>query len=38
MIAVFERCGYPVAVRWDAQGVEVEMDLAARIPVLARAA
>jgi GNAT superfamily N-acetyltransferase len=38
MIAVFERCGYPVAVRWDAQGVEVELDLAARIPALARAA
>ncbi len=38
MIAVFERCGYPVAVRWDAHGVEVEIDLAARIPVLDRAA
>ncbi|MGO9498622.1 MAG: GNAT family N-acetyltransferase [Solirubrobacteraceae bacterium] len=38
MIAVFERCGYPVAVRWDAHGVEVEIDLAARIPVLARVA
>ena len=22
MIAVFERCGYPVAARWDAHGVE----------------
>lgn len=38
MIAVFERCGYPVAVRWDAHGVEVEIDLVARIPALVRAA
>ena len=27
MIAVFERCGYPVEVRWDAHGVEVQIDL-----------
>ena len=25
MIAVFERSGYPVAFRWDAHGVEVEI-------------
>lgn len=38
MIAVFERCGYPVEVRWDSHGIEVEIDLTPRVPALARAA
>jgi RimJ/RimL family protein N-acetyltransferase len=38
MIAVFQRCGHPVELRSDAYGVEVEIDLAQRIPELARAA
>lgn len=38
MITVFERCGYPVAVSWDAHGVEVEIDLTPSAPALARAA
>jgi GNAT superfamily N-acetyltransferase len=38
MIAVFQRCGYPVEVRWDAHGIEVEIDLTPRLPALARAA
>jgi hypothetical protein len=35
---VFERSGYPVEVRWDAHGVEVEIDVTPRVPALARAA
>ena len=38
MIAVFERCGYPVAVRWDGHGAQVEIEVAPRMPVLVRAA
>jgi acetyl-CoA synthetase len=38
MIAVFERSGYPVEVRWRAHGVEVEIDVTPRVPALARAA
>ena len=38
MIAVFERCGYPVEVCWDAHGVEVEIDLTPVAPALAHAA
>ena len=38
MIAVFERCGYPVEVRWDGHGFEVKIDVASRMPALARAA
>ena len=38
MLAVFERSGYPVEVRWDAHGVEVEIDVTPRVLALARAA
>ena len=40
MIAVFERCGYPVAVHSDAHGVEVRIALSSPglAPALARAA
>jgi GNAT superfamily N-acetyltransferase len=38
MIAVFRRCGHPVELRSDAYGVEVEIDIARRLPALARAA
>ena len=38
MIAVFERCGHRVEVRWDTHGVQVEIDLATRVPAVARAA
>jgi len=38
MLAVFERSGYPVEVRWDAHGVEVEIGVTPRVPALARAA
>lgn len=38
MIAVFQRGGYPVEVRWDAHGVEVQIDVTPRMPTLARAA
>lgn len=38
MIAVFQRCGYPVEVRSDAHGFEVEIDLTRRMPALVRVA
>ncbi len=38
MIAVFERCGYPVEVGWDGHGFEVKIDVAPLMPGLARAA
>ncbi len=38
MIAVFERSGYPVEVRSDAHGVEVQIDLTSVAPALAQAA
>jgi hypothetical protein len=38
MISVFERGGYPVGIRSDPHGVEVEIDLAPIAPALARAA
>ena len=38
MIAVFQRSGYPVEVRVDAHGVEVEIDIAPGMTALARAA
>lgn len=33
MITVFERCGYPVEVRWDTHGVEVQIDLTSVAPL-----
>jgi len=38
MIAVFERSGYPVEVRWSAHSVEVEIDVTPHVAALARAA
>jgi GNAT superfamily N-acetyltransferase len=34
MIAVFERCGYPVQTHWDPHGVEVQIALASPVPAL----
>jgi GNAT superfamily N-acetyltransferase len=38
MLTVFERCGYPVDVRADVHGVEVQIDLTSLAPRLAQAA